>query len=85
MLASDTIKTKIRDEKIFEIPITIEVSTPEGMQTLDQALADLVKKKIVRLEDALPKSRNPAKLHRFVGPQAEAIAGQKVVGNVVKN
>jgi twitching motility protein PilT len=48
MLASETIKRKIREEKVFEIPVTIEVSTPEGMQTLDQALADLVKRKIVK-------------------------------------
>ena len=61
------------------------MSTPEGMQTLDQALADLVKRKIVRLEDALPKSRNPAKLHRFLGSQAEVVTGQKVVSNVVKH
>lgn len=73
MLASDTIKTKIREEKVFEIPVTIEVSTPEGMQTLDQALADLVKRKIVRLEDAVTKSRNPVKLHRFLQSEAEVV------------
>jgi twitching motility protein PilT len=73
MLASDTIKTKVREAKVFEIPVTIEVSTPEGMQTLDQALADLVKRKIVRLEDAVTKSRNPVKLHRFLQSQAETV------------
>jgi twitching motility protein PilT len=73
MLASETIKTKIREEKIFEIPVTIEVSTPEGMQTLDQALADLVKRKIIKLEDALTKSRNPVKLRRFLKSEAEII------------
>lgn len=71
MLASETIKTKIREEKAFEIPVTIEVSTPEGMQTLDQALADLVKKKIVKLEDALMKSTNPVKLQRFLQSHGE--------------
>ena len=73
MLASATIKTKIREAKAFEIPVTIEVSTPEGMQTLDQALADLVKKKIVKLEDALMKSTNPVKLHRFLQSQEEVV------------
>jgi Tfp pilus assembly pilus retraction ATPase PilT len=42
MLASHTIRKYIRDEKIFEIPVTMEVSRPEGMQTLDQSLTDLV-------------------------------------------
>ena len=64
MLANYTIRKKIRDEKIFEIPITIEVSTPEGMQTLDQALADLVRRKIVSPEEALMKSSNPVKLRQ---------------------
>ncbi|MGB2856860.1 MAG: type IV pilus twitching motility protein PilT [Dehalococcoidia bacterium] len=73
MLASATIKTKIREAKAFEIPVTIEVSTPEGMQTLDQSLADLVKKKLVKLEDALIKSTNPVKLHRFLQSQEEVV------------
>lgn len=75
MLASETIKTKIREAKIFEIPVTIEVSTPEGMQTLNQALADLVKNKIISLEDALAKSTNPMKLNRFLKSEAELITG----------
>ena len=73
MLASETIKRKIREAKVFEIPVTIEVSTPEGMQTLDQALADLVKRGIVKLEDALTKSNNPVKLHKFLQSQAETV------------
>jgi twitching motility protein PilT len=73
MLTNDTIKTKIREAKVFEIPITIEVSTPEGMQTLDQALADLVKRKVVKREDALMKSSNPVKLQRFLQSQGEVV------------
>jgi twitching motility protein PilT len=73
MLASGTIKTKIREAKVFEIPVTIEVSTPEGMQTLDQALADLVKRKVVKLEDALMKSSNPVKLQRFLQSQGAVV------------
>jgi twitching motility protein PilT len=73
MLASDTIRTKIREAKVFEIPVTIEVSTPEGMQTLDQALADLVKRKVVKLEDALIKSSNPGKLQRFLQSHGEVV------------
>jgi len=72
MLASHTIRRYIRDEKIFEIPVTMEVSRPEGMQTLDQALTDLVRKKIVTLEDALMKSRDPVKLQRLLQSQGEA-------------
>jgi twitching motility protein PilT len=83
MLASRTIRKHIRDEKTYEIPVTIEVSTPEGMQTLDQALADLVKRKIVTPEDALIRSRNPAKLQQLLQSQREAAALKGSVGNLI--
>ncbi|MFO7773560.1 MAG: PilT/PilU family type 4a pilus ATPase [Dehalococcoidia bacterium] len=85
MLASHTIRKYIRDEKIFEIPVTMEVSTPEGMQTLDQALTDLVKRRIVRLEDALMKSRDPVKLQRLLQSQGEGTTSQDTVGSMAKN
>jgi twitching motility protein PilT len=84
MLASRTIRKHIRDEKTFEIPVTIEVSTPEGMQTLDQALADLVKRKVVTPEDALIRSRHPAKLQQFLQSQREAAVLQGGVGSLIQ-
>jgi twitching motility protein PilT len=72
MLANHTIRKYIRDGKIFEIPVSIEVGTPEGMQTLNQALADLVKKNIVTSEEALMKSSNPVKLQQSLQSQGEA-------------
>jgi twitching motility protein PilT len=84
MLASHTIRKYIRDGKIFEIPVTMEVSGPEGMQTLDQALLDLVKRKIVTLEDAIIKSRYPAKLQRLLQSQDEANVLQGTAGNQIE-
>jgi twitching motility protein PilT len=81
MLASHTIRKYIRDGKVFEIPVTMEVSTPEGMQTLDQALAILVKRKIVTPEDALLKSRDPAKLQKHLQSQDEVTVLQGTVGS----
>jgi len=81
MLASHTIRKYIRDGKVFEIPVTIEVSTPEGMQTLDQALASLVKRKIVTPEDALLKSRDPVKLQKHLQSQDEVTVLQGTVGS----
>jgi twitching motility protein PilT len=62
MLATNVIRRLIREEKIYEILPNVELGTREGMQTLDQALADLVRKNIVAREEALIKSSNPAKL-----------------------
>ena len=83
MLASHTIRKYIRDGKVFEIPVTMEVSTPEGMQTLDQALASLVKRKIVTPEDALLKSRDPAKLQKLLQSHSETTVLQGTVSNLI--
>jgi twitching motility protein PilT len=72
MLANYAIRKKILEEKVFDIPMTIEASKSEGMQTMDQALADLVKRKIVTLEEALMKSSNPAKWRQSLQWQSEA-------------
>jgi twitching motility protein PilT len=72
MLANHTIRKHIREEKIFEIPVSIEVGKPEGMQTMDQALADLVRRNIVTLEQAIMRSSNPMKLRRSLQFQHEA-------------
>ncbi|MBM2830955.1 MAG: twitching motility protein [Dehalococcoidia bacterium] len=62
MLASSIIRRLIREGKTFEIPPNIEMGTMEGMQTMDQALADLVKRNVVAPQDAMMRNSNPAKL-----------------------
>jgi twitching motility protein PilT len=66
MLATSVIRRLIRDEKIFEIHSNIEMGTREGAQTMDQALADLVKRNIVIQEEAMIKSSNPVKLNELL-------------------
>jgi len=85
MLASHTIRKYIRDGKVYEIPVTMEVSTPEGMQTLDQALSSLVNRKIVMPEDALLKSRDPAKLQKLLKSQDAVTMPQGTANNLVGN
>jgi twitching motility protein PilT len=66
MLATSVIRRLIRDEKIYEIPPNMEMGTKEGSKTMDQALADLVRRKLVALEDALLRSSNPVKLNQLL-------------------
>ena len=68
MLATSVIRRLIREEKIYEIPANIEMGILEGMQTLDQALADLVRNGIVSPEEAMMKSSNPVKLNELLQP-----------------
>ena len=66
MLANNVIRRHIRDHKIFEIPPNIEMGSREGMQTLNMAMADLVRNGIVSLENAMLKSSNPARLNELL-------------------
>ena len=66
LLATSGVRNLIRQGKSHEIPNVIQLSTQEGMQTLDQALAKLVKSEMVSRENALLKSSNPAQLLKLL-------------------
>ncbi len=71
MLASSAVRNLIREEKVFELPNVMQMSSKDGMQTLDQALADLIRRNIVTEEEAMKKSSNPARLKRQLQFQAD--------------
>jgi twitching motility protein PilT len=71
MLVTSVIRRLIREEKIFEIPANIEMGRLEGMQTLDQSLAELVRRGKVTAEDAIMKTSNPARLSKLLEFQLE--------------
>jgi len=63
MIANSAIRKLIREQRVFELPRNMELSTEEeGMQTLNQALAELVRRGVVSQEEAVKKSSNPARL-----------------------
>jgi twitching motility protein PilT len=66
MTANSAVRNLIREGKTFELHNVMQLSGSEGMITLDQALADLVKKKIVTLEEAKLKSSHPARLKKML-------------------
>ena len=66
MLATSGIKKLIREGKIYEIPTNLEAGATEGKRTMDQALADLVKRNIIDKEEAMMKSSNPKKLDELL-------------------
>ncbi len=69
MLANSILTRLIREERIYDILTTIEMCSREGMQTMDQALADLVRGNIVTKEEALIKSTDAEKLKKYLEPQ----------------
>lgn len=56
----------IRENKIHEIPLVIETSAEVGMISLNRALADLVKRREITLENALNYSLSPAELKMLI-------------------
>jgi len=64
MLANSAVRNLIREGKTYELPNIMRLSSKGGMQTLDQALVDLVKGRIVTQEEAMMKSSNPERLQK---------------------
>lgn len=64
MLADSVTRRYIREAKIFDIPRHIEAEHGCGMQTMNQALADLVGRNLVAEEEALMRSGDPAGLRK---------------------
>ena len=58
MLATPAIRNLIRDEKIHQIPSTIQISRKVGMQSLDQSLKDLLMEGKITRKDAIRKAIN---------------------------
>lgn len=56
----------IRENKVHEIPLVIETSAEVGMISLNRALAGLVKKKEISLENALNHSLSPSELKMLI-------------------
>jgi twitching motility protein PilT len=72
MLASAAVRNLIREEKTFELYNMIQLSSRDGMQTLDEALAKLVKSRMVTLEEALLRTSNQLRLKRLLGFEVDA-------------
>jgi twitching motility protein PilT len=56
MIASPAVRNLIREGKTFQIPSMLQTGKKYGMQTLDDAIMDLLKKKIIFADDAYTKA-----------------------------
>jgi twitching motility protein PilT len=58
MVANAAIRTLVRENKMHQALSVIEASRSEGMQTIDAALAALVKRGLVERDEAIRHARN---------------------------
>ena len=66
----------IREGKTHQIYSTMQTGTAHGMQTMDAALADLVRRGLISRELAERRSSTPADLKRLMGQPVAAAAGR---------
>lgn len=67
LVATPAVRSLIRQNKSFQIPGTMQTARRQGMQLLDDALADLVRAGKVTLESALEAANDPASLANQFG------------------
>jgi twitching motility protein PilT len=66
LIATPAVRNLIREGKVFQLPSIMQISSKDGMQTLNQVLADFVKKQIVTRENAMLKSSDPEQLAKLI-------------------
>jgi twitching motility protein PilT len=66
LLPDDAVRNLIRQGKIEQIYSVIQTGTARGMQTMEQALADLVLRKVVTREVAISRSSKPDQLESLL-------------------
>jgi len=64
MLCTPAIRNLIREDRAFEIPNVIETNRALGMNSLDNAIAELYFNGLVSREDAISQAAYPEKLER---------------------
>ncbi len=74
LVGTTAVRALIREAKTFQLPSVLQTGIRQGMMTLEQSLANLVLKGIVRMEDALAEANQPEALEELVreGKQREA-------------
>jgi twitching motility protein PilT len=74
LIATDALRACIREAKTAQMQNILQTGSKLGMQLLDNCLADLVKKGVITLEDALSKAHNPESVKRTAGERATVAA-----------
>ena len=66
MVANSAIRNLIRENKAHQMTSMIQTGASDGMQTMDQALRDLVQQSLVTYELAMQRAQNPQELEKLL-------------------
>jgi twitching motility protein PilT len=67
MVSNSASANIIREGRVHELDLVIQTSASEGMISLNQALADLIQRGEVSVDDALMYSKRPSELKKIAG------------------
>ncbi len=66
LVGTTAVRALIREAKTFQLPSVLQTGIRQGMMTLEQSLANLVVKGLIRLEDALEEANHPEAVEELV-------------------
>jgi twitching motility protein PilT len=66
MIATPAIRNLIREAKTHQIESTLQTGAQYGMQTMDMALADLVRRQLISTEDAIARAIHADELRKLI-------------------
>jgi twitching motility protein PilT len=66
MIATPAVRNLIREGKTFQIPSALQTGKKYGMQSLDDAIMDLLKRKIISSDDAYTKANDKSRFLPFL-------------------
>ncbi len=66
MIATPAIRNLIREAKTHQIESALQTGGQYGMQTMDMALADLVRRHLISHEDAIARAIHPDELRKLI-------------------
>jgi len=75
LVCTAAVSNLIRENKTFQIPSAIQVGKKFGMQTLDDAIMEVLNKKWIGAEEAYDKSIDKAKFLPFLKTPPDDLAG----------
>jgi twitching motility protein PilT len=76
LLPDDAVRNLIRQAKIEQVYSIMQTGSNKGMQTMEQALAELVLRGVITQELALARSSKTEQLLGLIGRQGDAAASQ---------
>ena len=75
MVVTPAVSNLIRESKTFQLPSAIQVGKQFGMQTLDDAIMEVLQKKWVGPEEAYSNCTDKAKFRPFLKAEPDVWAG----------